>query len=75
MLRGVRLYGVNQQTLRQTLIAPELLSRATATWRFLDYGMQPLGALTGGLFGVVSLRATLITGAAVDGCGDGVLLG
>lgn len=67
MLRGAgpSLYGVNQQTLRQTLIAPDLLSRATATWRFLVYGMQPLGALAGGLLGAVSLRATLITGAAV----------
>ncbi|WP_432846762.1 MFS transporter [Amycolatopsis sp. CA-161197] len=62
---GPSLYGVNQQTLRQTLIAPDLLSRATATWRFLVYGMQPLGALAGGLLGSVSLRATLITGAAV----------
>ena len=63
-MRGVRLYGVNQQALRQTLIAPELLSRATATWRFLVYGMQPFGALAGG-FNPDRRRGG-------DGGGDGV---
>ncbi|KAB8176784.1 MFS transporter [Microbispora catharanthi] len=68
LLRGAgpSLYGVNQQTLRQTLIAPALLSRANATWRFLVSGMQPLGALLGGLLGsLFSLRATLVISSGV----------
>jgi MFS family permease len=63
---GPSLYSVNQQTLRQVLIAPALLSRANATWRFLVYGTQPLGALLGGVLGsVLSLRATLVIGSGV----------
>ena len=39
VLRGAApsIYGVNQQTFRQVLIAPALLSRANATWRFLAF--------------------------------------
>jgi hypothetical protein len=63
---GPALYGVNQQTFRQALIPPIALSRANATWRFLVYGMQPIGALLGGLAGsALNLRATLIISSAV----------
>ncbi len=63
---GPSLYGVNQQTLRQALIPPAALSRANATWRFLVYGAQPIGALLGGLLGsALGLRATLIISSAV----------
>ena len=62
---GPALYGVNQQTFRQALIPPIALSRANATWRFLVYGMQPIGALLGGLAGsALGLRATLIISSA-----------
>lgn len=58
---GPSLYGINQQTFRQVFIAPELMSRAQATWRFLVYGMQPIGALLGGMIAsTAGLRATLI---------------
>jgi predicted MFS family arabinose efflux permease len=58
---GPSLYGINQQTIRQVLIAPELLSRAQASWRFLVYGMQPIGALLGGTLGaLVGFRGTLV---------------
>jgi predicted MFS family arabinose efflux permease len=58
---GPSIYGINQQTFRQALIAPALLARVNATWRFLVYGTQPLGALLGGLLGAtLNLRATLI---------------
>ncbi|WP_432168144.1 MFS transporter [Streptomyces sp. bgisy031] len=63
VLRGIgpSIYGVNQQTLRQAVIAPPLLSRANATWRFLVFGGQSLGALAGGMSGsILGLRATLI---------------
>ena len=62
---GPSLYGVNQQTLRQTLVQPELLARVNATWRFLVYGLQPVGALLGGLLGSLDLRLTLVTGSLV----------
>jgi MFS family permease len=68
LLRGAgpSLYGINQQTFRQTLIAPDLLSRANATWRFLVYGTQSLGALLGGLLGsTLGLRATLVVSSGV----------
>ncbi len=63
---GPSLYGINQQTLRQVLVAPELLSRAQASWRFLVYGMQPIGALLGGWLGaLVGFRATLVISSLV----------
>lgn len=63
---GPTLYGINQQTLRQTLIAPDLLPRAQATWRFLVFGMQPVGALLGGVLGsFVGLRGTLVVGSVI----------
>lgn len=63
---GPALYGVNQQTFRQVLIPPAALSRANASWRFLVFGMQPIGALLGGLVGsALNLRATLVISSAV----------
>ncbi len=62
---GPSLYGINQQTLRQTLVPPDLLSRVNATWRFLVYGLQPIGALLGGLLGSIDLRLTLIVSSGV----------
>lgn len=62
---GPSLYGVNQQTFRQALVPPAALSRAIATWRFFVYGMQPIGALLGGLAGsALGLRAALIISSA-----------
>lgn len=58
---GPSVFGVNQQTLRQSLIPPVLLARANAIWRFLVFGGQSLGALAGGLLGsMFGLRTTLI---------------
>jgi predicted MFS family arabinose efflux permease len=63
---GPTLYGINQQTIRQTLVAPELLARTQATWRFLVYGMQPIGALLGGTLGaLVGFRATLVISSLI----------
>lgn len=62
---GPSLYGVNQQTFRQALIPPAALSRANASWRFLVFGMQPIGALLGGFTAsALGLRATLIISSA-----------
>lgn len=63
---GPTLYGINQQTIRQVLVPPELLARTQATWRFLVFGMQPIGALLGGtLGGVVGFRATLVISSVI----------
>lgn len=63
---GPSLYGINQQTIRQTLIAPDSLSRAQATWRFLVFGMQPIGALLGGFLGsLIGFRGTLVIGSVI----------
>jgi hypothetical protein len=67
---GPALYGVNQQTLRQAMIPSASLAPATATWRFFVFGMQPIGALLGGLAGsALGLRPVLIISSA------GMLLG
>jgi MFS family permease len=58
---GPPLYGVNQQTIRQSLAAPEMLARVNATWRFLVFGMQPIGAVLGGaLAGAAGLRTAMV---------------
>jgi MFS family permease len=63
---GPTLYGINQQTIRQILVAPELLARTQATWRFLVFGMQPIGALLGGTLGaLLGFRATLVISSLV----------
>ncbi|MEV6608365.1 MFS transporter [Kutzneria sp. NPDC051319] len=71
---GPALYGVNQQTFRQTLVAPEQLSRVNAGWRFLVYGTQPLGALLGGALGTVDLRLALIVSACLMLAGTALAL-
>lgn len=68
LLRGAGppLYSVNQQTFRQALLAPGVLSRATASWRFLVYGTQVFGALLGGLIGsALGLRAAMLISSAI----------
>ena len=72
---GPTLYGINQQTIRQVLIAPEFLARTQATWRFLVFGMQPIGALLGGTLGaLVGFRATLVTSSLIMLTGTTVAL-
>jgi MFS family permease len=72
---GPTLYGINQQTIRQILIAPEFLARTQATWRFLVFGMQPIGALLGGTLGaLVGFRATLVISSLVMLTGTTVAL-
>lgn len=61
---GPPLYAVPQRTLRQALVPDQLLGRANATWRFLVFGAQPLGALLGGVLGAaLGLRAALVVGS------------
>lgn len=63
---GPALYKINQRTIRQVFIAPEMMSRAQATWRFLVFGSQPIGALLGGLLAnAAGYRATLVIGSVL----------
>jgi hypothetical protein len=72
---GPTLYGINQVTIRQVLIAPELLARTQATWRFLVHGMKPIGAVLGGTFGaLLGLRATLVISSLIMLTGTTVAL-
>lgn len=72
---GPTLYGINQQTIRQVLIGPEFLTRAQASWRFLVYGMQPVGALLGGFLATaVGFRVTLVAGSLIMMIGTAVAL-
>jgi MFS family permease len=60
------LYGVPQRTLRQALVPDEVLGRVNATWRFLVFGAQPLGAVLGGVVATaLGLRVALIAGSMV----------
>src|SRR5262249_42311190 len=48
----------------RSLVPDQLLGRANATWRFLVFGAQPLGALLGGAIGAtVGLRTALVVGS------------
>jgi transmembrane secretion effector len=62
---GQLVYAITNSSLRQQLCPDELLSRVTATMRFLIMGSFPLGALVGGVLGeLIGLRGTLgVSGA------------
>ncbi len=57
---GQLVYAITNSSLRQQLCPEHLLSRVTATMRFLIMGSFPLGALIGGTLGeLIGLRGTL----------------
>jgi MFS family permease len=57
---GQLVYAITNSSMRQQLCPDRLLSRVTATMRFLIMGCLPLGALAGGGLGeMVGLRVTL----------------
>jgi MFS family permease len=54
---------VNEVSLRQAITPQRMLGRVSATMRFMNTGMVPLGALAGGFLGEqIGLRGTLIVG-------------
>jgi len=58
---GPPLFSVPQTSLRQSLTPDHVLGRVNAAWRFLVFGVQPMGALLGGALGAtIGLRATLV---------------
>ena len=53
-------------SLRQAIIPDELLGRVNSVYRFLGWGMMPIGAALGGIIAsVFGLRATYWIGGAV----------
>jgi MFS family permease len=67
---GVMILDINVGALMLAFTPHRLLSRATGTFRFVNYGVRPLGALVGGALGsAIGLRPTLFiaTGCALAG--------
>jgi MFS family permease len=57
---GVMLFDVSGGSLSLFLTPQRLLARATGTYRFVNYGIRPIGALLGGALGsAIGLRPTL----------------
>lgn len=62
---GIGLHGVNQVSVRQAVTPERLRGRMTATLRFLNFGMMPLGTMLGGALGsLVGLHAAIWFGTA-----------
>lgn len=58
------IWNVNQLSIRQTLTPDNLLGRVNGSYRFLVWGVAPIGSLLGGACGTFfGLRATLLIGA------------
>ncbi len=61
---NMMLYNINQVSLRQSITPTELQGRMNATIRFIAWGIQPLGALAGGMLGeTIGLLPTLVVAA------------
>ena len=59
----VVVYDVNQLSLRQSLTPDRMQGRVNATFRFLVWGMRPIGSLLGGVLGgLIGLPLTLVVG-------------
>ena len=64
---GVMLFDVNINSLQASLIPDEMRSRVAGAFSTVNYGVRPLGALTGGLLGTtIGIRPTLVV-AAIGG--------
>lgn len=67
---GVMILDINVGALMLAFTPHRLLSRAMGTFRFVNYGVRPLGALLGGALGsLIGVRPTLYiaTGCALAG--------
>jgi MFS family permease len=62
---GQIVYAITNVSLRQRLTPDRMLSRVSATMRFLIMGSFPAGALLGGILGELSIRGTLIFVAGI----------
>jgi MFS family permease len=72
---GVMLFDVNQNSLIVLVTPDRMRPRQMATMRFFVYGVRPLGALAGGLFGeLLGLRGALFLTTSAAALGVGFLL-
>jgi MFS family permease len=62
---GQIVYAITNVSLRQRLTPDRMLSRVTATMRFVIMGSFPAGALLGGVLGELSIRGTLFFVAGI----------
>jgi MFS family permease len=66
LLFGASLFNVNGPALRAAVTPAHVLGRVNATYRFVVWGMFPVGALLGGAIGeALGLRAPIIVGASI----------
>jgi hypothetical protein len=64
---GLQIFSVTQISLRQAITPPHVLGRVNATRRVVVFGIQPFGALLGGVLGTaIGLRSALIVAAAIQ---------
>jgi len=67
---GDVIFNINSVTLRQGLVPDRLRGRVSASIRVVILGVQPLGALVGGVLGEqIGLRPTLLIAALIFGVG------
>ncbi len=58
---GVMILDINAGTIIAARTPDSIRSRVTGAWRFVNYGVRPVGALMGGLLGAaIGVRETLI---------------
>jgi MFS family permease len=58
---GVMVLDINAGTLIQARTPDAIRGRSTGAWRFINYGVRPVGALMGGVLGAaIGVRETLI---------------
>lgn len=58
------LHNINELTMRQSLVANQVLGRVNGSVRFLEFGANLLGMFVGGVLGeVIGARTTLMIGA------------
>jgi MFS family permease len=58
---GVMVLDINAGALIQARTPDAIRGRSTGAWRFINYGVRPIGALMGGLLGAaIGVRETLI---------------
>lgn len=62
---GVMFFDITTGSIQAAVVPPEMRSRVYGAYRTVNYGIRPLGAITGGLLGAAwGLRAALWVGAA-----------
>ena len=58
---GVMILDINAGTIIQARTPDSIRGRVTGAWRFINYGVRPIGALMGGALGAtIGVRETLI---------------